>query len=110
MDRIRILKLEDTRLDFFNVAKIESTMLKLMKEEAKAILIDMTRVEYADSRAIGLFVGFKIQCDSKNIKLALFNLSEDVKYIFKVTAVDTAINIYENEEVAIKEINEQLDA
>lgn len=109
MQKISFLRIKEEQLDFTTVVSLEKSMLSLMKSDSKAILIDMSNVVYADSRAIGLFVGLKIQCDSKKKLLGLFNLHSDVRYIFKVTAVDTAIKIYDNELDAVRAIKKELD-
>ena len=103
---IKVIRIEEEKLDFFNVAKLESKMISLFKEQPDAIVFDMSKVQIADSRAIGLFVGFKIQSEAKDIEFAMFGLTKDVQYIFKVTTIDKTINIYENEEEAIKALEE----
>lgn len=106
MVNIHVIRIEEEKLNFFNVAKLESKMMALFKEKPDAIVYDMTRVQIADSRAIGLFVGFKIQCEAKDIEFAMFGLTKDVQYIFKVTTIDKTISIYENEEEALEKIEE----
>lgn len=102
MTNIEKIVIESEKLDFVSIVDFEKTIMKLLRSDAKAILLDMKNVEYADSRAIGMFVSFKLQFDSKDKFFALFNLTSDVKYIFRVTSVDTAIKIFDDEESAIK--------
>ena len=106
MTDIRVIRIEEEKLDFFNVAKLESKMIALFKEKPDAIVFDMSKVLIADSRAIGLFVGFKIQADAKDVEFAMFGLTNDVQYIFKVTTIDKTISIYENEQEALEKIED----
>lgn len=108
-ENIKILRVDHPRLDFDTVVNIEKELMGILREKPDALLIDLEKVEFADSRSIGLFIGYKIQCDGKKIKFALFNITEDVKYILRVTAVDTALNCYDTEQEAIEEIKELIN-
>lgn len=108
-EQIKILRVEHSRLDFDTVVSLEKDLMKIMREAPKAILVDLQNVIFADSRSIGLFIGYKIQTDAKKIAFGLFNITEEVQYILRVTAVDTALNCYETEQEAIEEIKELID-
>ncbi|MGD9580633.1 MAG: STAS domain-containing protein [Vampirovibrionia bacterium] len=108
MANIKVIRIEDEKLDFFNVANLESKMIGLFREKPDVILFDMTNVQMADSRAIGLFVGFKIQSDAKDIEFGLFGLTKDVQYIFKVTTIDKTISIFEDEQEALEKLEDMI--
>lgn len=110
MEEITLLRIEESRLDFSVVVNLEKKLNDLIKKGTKAILIDLQNVVYVDSRSIGLFVGFNILCSNKKVLLGLFGLCDDIAYIFKVTSVDTVLKIYANEEEALNNIKELLNA
>ncbi|MEW5820871.1 MAG: STAS domain-containing protein [Cyanobacteriota bacterium] len=101
MENIKIVTIAQERLDFSTVVEFEQQMMKYFRESHKAIIVNMKNVDYADSRAIGLFVGLKMQCKNKGILFGLCCMHPDVRYIFKVTSVDTAIDVFDCEDEAL---------
>jgi anti-anti-sigma factor len=107
MDQVKIITVETNTLDFNEVVNLEKDFMTVLRSAPSAILIDFKNVEFVDSRAIGLLVGLYMQSVRKEIAFGVFNLTDDVRYIFKVTAVDTEINVYENEKEALEKIQKE---
>lgn len=108
MDEIAILKTDETKLDFTTIVDIEKKLYDQIRNGVHGILIDLGNITYIDSRAIVLLVGFHVQCNNKNIIMGLFNLSEDVKYVFRVTNIDTILKIYADEQEAVNSLRDLL--
>jgi anti-sigma B factor antagonist len=109
MTQIDIIKLDQERLDFSTIVNLEKEVFKVLKTGARGIIIDFSNVSYLDSRAVGMMVSMKMLCNNKKVALAICNLTPDVRYIFKVTAVDTAIPVFETEKEASEALIEEID-
>lgn len=108
MKDISILRIEQDKLDFASIVNVEKKLYDLIGKGVKAILIDFENIAHVDSRSVVVLVGFNIQCNNKNVIMGLFNLCEDVKYVFRVTNVDSVLRIYATEEEAVNNVNELL--
>ena len=102
MEDIFVLKITETHLDFDSVVNFEKILYDHINQGYKAILMDFQNVEMVDSRAIGLFIAYKIFCDKKNVIIGFINMCKDVEYIFKVTKINTVLNIYKTHNEAVE--------
>lgn len=99
-----IIKVETSKLDFFDGYKLQKEAELYLKEEIFNIIIDLKEVNYISSRGLGILVDIHKKCQ-KSGKLILCNLSEDVMSVFKLTVLNNFFIIVDNEEEAIKLMN-----
>lgn len=96
-----VIKVETSKLDFFDGYKLQKEAELYLKEEIFNIVIDLKEVNYISSRGLGILVDIHKKCQ-KNGKLVLCNLSDDVMSVFKLTVLNNFFIIVENEEEAMK--------
>ncbi len=56
----------------------------------KDILIDMKKLMFIDSMAIGLLVGILLKCKEKGVSAKLINVPEHIKKVFESANLDRA--------------------
>lgn len=70
-------------------------------DPVKAIILNFTGLEYMNSGGIGLLVTLLIRAQRKGQRLLAYGLNDHYVQIFKLTRLDEAIGIYEDESSAL---------
>ena len=83
---------EDVLSDAYNEASAD---------EARAIVLNFTGLEYMNSGGIGLLVTLLVRANRQRQKLLAFGLTEHYQEIFALTRLDEAIAIYPSEQEAL---------
>lgn len=99
-----IIKVETTKLDFFDGYKLQKEAEIYLKEEIFNLIIDMTNVNYISSRGLGILVDIHKKCQ-KSGKLILCGLSDDVMSVFKLTVLNNFFIIVNTQDEAIALMN-----
>src|SRR5437868_257614 len=68
---------------------------------ARAIILNLSAMEYMNSAGIGLLVTLLIRMKRQQQRLLTFGLSEHYRDIFDVTRLHEAIGVYETEAAAL---------
>lgn len=69
---------------------------------ASAVVLNFGDLEYMNSGGIGLLVTTLIRAQRSGHALRAYGLSDHYREIFSLTRLDEAIQIYDNEESAVK--------
>lgn len=101
----KIIELSDvSELDLFNSKKLGSFLDGLMEDQSKTIILDLHSVDYMDSSALGLLIGFKKRFNAQNKELALCNVTEKLLKIMQLASLHKYFTIVDD----TKEINPQI--
>jgi len=73
--------------------QLEWAVQELTKNKQNRIVMDMTRITYLDSSAIGILVGCHGTVRDSGGQLRLAGVSDRVGAIFKMTGVDKLLNL-----------------
>ncbi|MEW5819007.1 MAG: STAS domain-containing protein [Cyanobacteriota bacterium] len=99
-----IIKVETTKLDFFDGYKLQKEAELYLKENIFHMIIDLSNVTYISSRGLGILVDIHKSCQKKG-KLILCGLSEDVMSVFKLTVLNNFFIIVKDMEEALEAMN-----
>ena len=69
-----------------------------LQDDATALGIDMSHVEYVDSSAIGCLIKYANVTKGKGVDLYLLDLKPDIRLIFKTAYLDKFFNFITHEE------------
>jgi anti-sigma B factor antagonist len=69
--------------------------------EARAVLLDFSRLEYMNSGGIGLLVTLLVRAQRAKQRLLACGLNDHYRQIFELTRLDEAITIYDDEAAAL---------
>lgn len=94
-----IIKVETTKLDFFDGYKLQKEAELYLKENIFHIIVDLSNVNYISSRGLGILVDIHKSCQ-KNGKLVLCGLSDEVMSVFKLTVLNNFFIIVDTEDDA----------
>ncbi len=68
---------------------------------ARAVVLNFDGMDYMNSSGIGLLITLMIRVQRNKQKLFVYGLKDHYRQIFKLTRLDEAIVIYENESDAV---------
>jgi len=101
---ITIFKIDERRMILDILDPVYKDILKQIKAPDKDVLVDMTKVEYLDSFAVGFLMDiFRILLDS-NHKLNIAGVNEKIGTLLKITRVNNVVKIFPTIEEAQKEL------
>jgi anti-anti-sigma factor len=93
--KIVILKGE---LDYFSSRDLRNAIFKLINENAKSIILDLTDVPFIDSAGMGLFITVNKELNKINGKIGLLHPAKDVLDLLVLATLDKIIQIYDSED------------
>lgn len=100
-DSKTLLILREERVDAHNAAALKDRLLKALEEEDRALVIDLSQVQFIDSSGLGaLLSGYK----NANLcarGFALVGLQPLVKSMFELTRLHSVFEIYPSMEEAL---------
>ncbi len=78
----------------FNAHKVfRETYQQLLDDKAKAIVLDLSQVDYLDSSALGMLLQFKEKADMRGTKISLHNCSQLAKDVLAIANFDKLFEI-----------------
>jgi len=96
----------DGDVDASSSIQLDESMSASMEGVNRKILVDCSSLNYISSAGLGVFMSYLEDIDSKNIRLALFGLSEKVHNVFEILGLDQLLTIVKSKEEALAIINE----
>jgi anti-sigma B factor antagonist len=85
-------------------AAVEDTLMEAYgkaSNDAKAVVLNFSGLEYMNSGGIGLLVTLLVRANRQKQKLLAFGLTDHYKQIFELTRLDEAIGIHDSEQDAL---------
>ncbi len=76
-----------------DAAKIQNTIIDLLEEGSKTIVVDLSKLNYITSWGIGILIYAFSTCSNKNVDFYLTGVNERVLTILKRIKVDKIITI-----------------
>ena len=89
-----VLTLKEERVDAHNSAELKDRILKVLEEDGKDLVIDLSEVQFIDSSGLGaLLSGYK-NASLRSSGFALAGLQPRVKSMFELTRLHRVFDIY----------------
>ena len=99
--KVTILRLQDERLDHLISSNLKAELLQLAQEKDSNLLLDLDKVEFADSSGLGAILFGIRQMRIAEGALKLVNLQPRVLALIKIAKLDNVIESYDDEEEAV---------
>jgi anti-sigma B factor antagonist len=77
----------------------------LAEEKKNALVIDLEKVTYLNSTALGVLISTHANFTKRNSKVALCNISKNIENIFVITKLTLVFDIYPTVDEAIKKLS-----
>ncbi|MBF0277860.1 MAG: STAS domain-containing protein [SAR324 cluster bacterium] len=105
-DQIAVVFFEP-RLSMDEVDEFKAHVLPLIENlEIMGLLLDLSNVEFIDSSGFGTLISIFKKLQQNKKKLALCQMNEEVREIFKILSLDRKIRLFTSEEEAMKYFQE----
>lgn len=90
---VPVIKLEG-EVDVYTAPQLKQQMIALLEAGTKQIIIDLTRVEYFDSTALGVLIGGLKRMRERDGNLSLICPNPRIRRVFEITGLDKIFDIY----------------
>lgn len=84
------------------------TQFKLSCDTARHVILDLLHTRYLSARALGIMAFYVKDLRKKQKELKLINVNEHIMKLLAITGLIKLIEIYENEDVAIASMGNQV--
>ena len=84
--------------------ELRSILKKLAEEGAKHVIIDLEKVTYLNSTALGVLISTHATFAKRDAKIILANVAKSIENLFVITKLTLVFPIYETLEEAINSL------
>ena len=88
------------RLDSYTAADLQSQLEHAIDNQPPFVAVDLSQVEFVDSRALAVIVQGMHNCRTNQIDFCILGPNASVRRILELTRLDKAINIFTNSDEA----------
>jgi anti-sigma B factor antagonist len=91
-------------VDVYTAPQLKQQMIQLLEAGTKQMAVDLTKVEYLDSTALGVLIGGLKRMRERDGNLALICPSPRIRRVFEITGLDKIFDIFSTESDLLKEM------
>jgi anti-anti-sigma factor len=85
--------------------ELRNTLKELSDQEVDAAIIDLEKVTYLNSTALGVLISAHASFAKRNAKIILANVAKSIENLFVITKLTLVFPIHETLEEAIKSLH-----
>ena len=89
-------------VDIYSAPQFKETLLSGIDDGATAIVVDLARVTFIDSTALGVLVSGAKRVRPKNGRLDIVCTDENITRIFEITGLDRIFGIFPTRDEALR--------
>jgi anti-sigma B factor antagonist len=101
---VPLIELEG-EVDVYTAPQLKRQMVTLLEEGHIEMVVDLTKVEYLDSTALGVLIGGLKRVRERDGNLPLIVPSPRIRRVFEITGLDKIFDIYGSESEAKAEMS-----
>ncbi len=106
---IKIVQIQEAKLTSLEAPEMKTAFLKMINDSEKIILVNLSDVDYMDSTGLGSLLFGLRQADANDREIIFCGLKPRVKSLVHIAHLDDVLEIYDTEEEAVLEIENDLD-
>lgn len=96
---VPVIELEG-EVDVYTAPQLKQQMISLLESGAKQMVVDLTKVEYFDSTALGVLIGGLKRIRERDGNLSLICPNPRIRRVFEITGLDKIFDIYNSTDEA----------
>ena len=97
----------DENFDIGSISNLKDQILESIEtQKYNRIILDLTRVRFLDSTAIGIIIKIALNSKEKKARFALINLDENIYKLFTMSNLQRVVQIFSDKKQAIQFMNE----
>ena len=105
--KVPVIQLEG-EVDVYTAPQLKQQMIGLLETGAKELVVNLTKVEYLDSTALGVLIGGLKRIRELDGNMVLVCPSPRIKRVFEITGLDKIFDIYNSEEEAQEAMGKEI--
>lgn len=88
-----VIELEG-EVDVYTAPQLKQQMISLLESGAKELVVDLTKVDYLDSTALGVLIGGLKRMRERDGNMVLVCPSPRIRRVFEITGLDKIFDIF----------------
>jgi anti-sigma B factor antagonist len=101
-----IIELEG-EVDVYTAPQLKQQMISLLESGAKELVVDLTKVDYLDSTALGVLIGGLKRMRERDGNMVLVCPSPRIRRVFEITGLDKIFEIFNTPEDATESMGKE---
>ncbi len=99
---VLVVRVEEARLDSTISAEFKTELLRLLEGEAvRNVLIDLRKVDYADSSGLGALLFGHRHARGHEAALKLVHVNPKIRTLIRIAKLDDVLEIFDGEDEAL---------
>ncbi len=104
-DGVHVVKIISDKIVYANSNDFKSAMIDLILKGCNRLLLDLSNVQFIDSRGLGVFISIFKNIEGNGI-LGICAANETIDKVFEVTKLNKLFKFYPNRETALRAMQE----
>ena len=98
-EKLPIIELEG-EVDVYTAPQLKQQVIGVLESGAKELVVDLTKVDYLDSTALGVLIGGLKRMREVDGNMVLVCPSPRIRRVFEITGLDKIFDIFNSQEDA----------
>ncbi|NLN75690.1 MAG: STAS domain-containing protein [Armatimonadetes bacterium] len=94
-------------VDVYTAPKLKQQMIKLLESNTRELIIDLTKVDYLDSTALGVLIGGLRRIRERDGNMVLVCPNTRILRVFEITGLDKIFEIFTSLEDASESMGKE---
>jgi anti-sigma B factor antagonist len=90
---VPVIELEG-EVDVYTAPQLKQQMISMLESGTKQMVVDLTKVDYFDSTALGVLIGGLKRIRERDGNLSLICPNPRIRRVFEITGLDKIFDIY----------------
>jgi anti-anti-sigma factor len=103
-ENIVIFTFKEPRLDSSTAPEVKAELLILCQPTISALVVDLSRVDYADSSGLSALLLAYRQLRDHKIPIALVGVRDTVRNLFRISQMEWLFEFYPTREAALEQL------
>lgn len=101
-----IIELEG-EVDVYTAPQLKQQMISLLESGARELVVDLTKVDYLDSTALGVLIGGLKRMRERDGNMVLVCPSPRIRRVFEITGLDKIFDIFNTAQDATESMGKE---
>ena len=101
-----IIELEG-EVDVYTAPQLKQQMISLLESGARELVVDLTKVDYLDSTALGVLIGGLKRLRERDGNMVLVCPSPRIRRVFEITGLDKIFDIFNVQQEAMESMGKE---
>ena len=101
-----VIELEG-EVDVYTAPQLKQQMISLLESGAKELVVDLSKVDYLDSTALGVLIGGLKRMRERDGNMVLVCPSPRIRRVFEITGLDKIFDIFNSSEDALESMGKE---